>query len=51
MFLMRRRKQSIVDLRLEEERRTYGAGLRLFEPRPTDTVVMGGIFEVLEGKF
>jgi hypothetical protein len=49
MFLLRRRKQSMVDLRLEEERRNYSAGLRLFEPRPTDTVVMGGIFEVLEG--
>jgi len=51
MLMRRRRQQSSWDLRLEEEQRSFGTSLRVFEPRPKDNMVMGGIFEVLEGKW
>ncbi|RDI85766.1 hypothetical protein Vi05172_g4443 [Venturia inaequalis] len=48
-LLMRHHKPSIIDLRLQEEKRTCGPELRMLEPRPQNAMVMGGIFEVLEG--
>jgi len=36
------------DLRLEEEQRAFGQGLRVFEPRQKGEIVMANIFEVLE---
>jgi len=47
---MRHHKPSVTDLRLQEEQRTFGPELRMFEPRPQNMMVMGGIFEVLEGR-
>jgi hypothetical protein len=49
-LLMRRRK-SAWDSRVEEEQRSFGHGLRVFEPRPKSDMVMGSISEVLEGKW
>ncbi|KAF2401186.1 hypothetical protein EJ06DRAFT_555799 [Trichodelitschia bisporula] len=62
-LIMRHRKPSTVDLRLEEERRCFQAELGVLEPRPVAAglgmgmgmgygapCVMGGIFEVLEGR-
>jgi len=47
---MRHHKPSVTDLRLQEEKRTCGSELGLLEPRPQSLMVMGGIFEVLEGR-
>jgi len=47
---MRHHKPSVTDLRLQEEKRTFGSELRMLEPRPVNSMVMGGIFEVLEGR-
>jgi len=50
-WLVRRRpRASVWEKRVEEEQRSFGAGMRLFEPRPKGQIVMGGIFEVLEGR-
>ncbi|TID21769.1 hypothetical protein E2P81_ATG05037 [Venturia nashicola] len=48
-LLVRHHKPSVTDLRLQEEKRTFGPELRMLEPRPQNGMVMGGIFEVLEG--
>ncbi|KAJ9668566.1 hypothetical protein H2201_001208 [Coniosporium apollinis] len=51
-ILQLRRKQSTRDLELEEEKRSFGSELALFEPRPVGGEAgVGGIFEVLEGGF
>jgi len=50
LLMQRRRRASEWDARLEEEQRTFAKGIRVFEPRPREEVVLGGIFEVLEGK-
>jgi len=47
---MGRRKQSVVDLRFEEEQQQFGARMAVFEPRPQEPMAMGGIFEILEGR-
>lgn len=50
-WLVRRQpRASVWEKRVEEEQRSFGAGMRLFEPRPKGQIVMGGIFEVLEGR-
>ncbi|KAF2430503.1 hypothetical protein EJ08DRAFT_235717 [Tothia fuscella] len=49
-LLMRHHKPSITDLRLQEEKITFRSELSLLEPRPQSMMVMGGIFEVLEGR-
>ncbi|QDS74637.1 hypothetical protein FKW77_009191 [Venturia effusa] len=48
-LLMRHHKPSVTDLRLQEEQRSFGPELKMLEPRPQNAMVMGGIFEVLEG--
>jgi UDP-2,3-diacylglucosamine pyrophosphatase LpxH len=47
---MRHHKPSVTDLHLQEEQRSHGQELNLLEPRPQSMFVMGGIFDVLEGK-
>ncbi|EON61426.1 hypothetical protein W97_00641 [Coniosporium apollinis CBS 100218] len=50
-ILQLRRKQSARDLELEEEKRSFGSELALFEPRPVGGEAgVGGIFEVLDGR-
>jgi hypothetical protein len=49
-LVRRQRRASVWEKRVEEEQRSFGAGMRLFEPRPKGQIVMGGIFEVLEGR-
>jgi hypothetical protein len=49
-LVRRQRRASVWEKRVEEEQRTFGAGMRLFEPRPKGQIVIGGIFEVLEGR-
>ncbi|KAF2842437.1 hypothetical protein M501DRAFT_1013780 [Patellaria atrata CBS 101060] len=47
-----RRKPSMLDLEMQEERRSFAQELNMFEPRPDvhfDGAV-GGIFEVLDGR-
>lgn len=51
-LLMVRRKPSVLDLEMEEERHLFGHELEMLEPRPSLTGhVEVGIFEVLDGKF
>lgn len=45
-----RRQPSLIDVEMEEERRAFPAELEMLEPRP-EGVVVGGIFEVLSGRF
>lgn len=45
-----RRQPSLIDVEMEEERRAFPAELEMLEPRPAG-VVVGGIFEVLNGRF
>jgi UDP-2,3-diacylglucosamine pyrophosphatase LpxH len=47
---MRHHKPSVTDLRLQEEKATFRSELSLLEPRPQSMMIMGGIFEVLEGR-
>lgn len=53
---MLRRKPSVADLEMEEERRSFSIELGLLEPRPVveglgaPGVVFGGIEDVLEGR-
>lgn len=52
--LLLRRKPSVLDVEIEEERRVFGTEMRVLEPRPMGLEMgMGGvgIFEVLDGKF
>jgi hypothetical protein len=51
LLVKRQPRPSVWERKVEEEQRTFGVGLRVFEPRPKGEVVMGGIFEVLEGKY
>jgi hypothetical protein len=51
MLMRRRRQQSSWDLRIEEEQKTFGTAIRVFEPRHKGEISMGGIFEVMEGKY
>jgi hypothetical protein len=46
--MRRRRMTTTWDLRLEEEQKDFGPGLRVFEPRQKGEIVMASIFEVLE---
>jgi hypothetical protein len=51
---MLRRKPSVLDVEIEEERRVFGNEMGVLEPRPMGLEMgMGGvgIFEVLDGKF
>jgi hypothetical protein len=51
-----RRKPSVLDLELEEERHLFGQEMDVLEPRPSlhgrcgSEVCVVGIFEVLDGK-
>jgi hypothetical protein len=47
---MRHHKPSVTDLQLQEERQSCGRELGMLEPRPQSMFVMGGIFDVLEGR-
>ena len=52
-LLMLRRKPSVLDIELEEERHLFGHELEMLEPRPSLGGLGGvevGIFEVLEGR-
>lgn len=44
------RKQSLAVIEMEEERRSHASEIGIMEPRPDAVFVVGGIFEVLEGK-
>ncbi|KAL2354009.1 hypothetical protein BJ546DRAFT_90812 [Cryomyces antarcticus] len=48
--LFLRRNPSMVQMEMEEERRSFGDELQLLEPRPNVPAVTGGIFEVLDGR-
>jgi len=49
---MLRRKPSVLDIEMEEERHLFSSELEMLEPRPSLTGhVEVGIFEVLDGKF
>ncbi|KIW06865.1 uncharacterized protein PV09_02541 [Verruconis gallopava] len=49
-LLMKHHKPSVTDLQLQEELRSHPQELNLLEPRPQNMFVMGGIFDVIEGK-
>ncbi|KAJ4296779.1 hypothetical protein N0V90_006827 [Kalmusia sp. IMI 367209] len=50
-LLMLRRKPSVLDLEMEEEKHLFSHELDLLEPRPSlEGKVEVGIFEVLEGR-
>jgi len=51
LLIRRQPRPNVWEKRVEEEQKTFGVGMKLFEPRPRGEFVMGGIFEVLEGKF
>jgi hypothetical protein len=49
---MVRRKPSVLDLEMEEERHLFSHELEMLEPRPSVSGhVEMGIFQVLDGKF
>lgn len=49
---MLRRKPSVLEIEMEEERHLFSPELEMLEPRPSLTGhVEVGIFEVLDGKF
>lgn len=48
---MLRRKPSVLDLEMEEEKHLFSHELEMLEPRPSIQQVEVGIFEVLDGKF
>jgi hypothetical protein len=50
---MLRRKPSMLDLEMEEEKHLFEHELEVLEPRPSlgDAGATMGIFEVLDGKF
>ncbi|KAF2266882.1 hypothetical protein CC78DRAFT_577808 [Lojkania enalia] len=51
-LLALRRKPSVLDIEMEEEKHLFGQELEMLEPRPSLTgQVEVGIFEVLDGKF
>lgn len=51
-ILMLRRKPSVLEIEMEEERHLFSPELEMLEPRPSLTGhVEVGIFEVLDGKF
>ena len=50
-MLMLRRKPSVLDLEMEEEKHLFSHELEMLEPRPSIQQVEVGIFEVLDGKF
>jgi hypothetical protein len=52
-LLMLRRKPSMMDLEMEEEKHLFEHELEVLEPRPSlgDAGATMGIFEVLDGKF
>jgi hypothetical protein len=47
---MKHHKPSVTDLQLQDEQRSHSQELGLLEPRPQNMFVMGGIFDVIEGK-
>ncbi|KAK3079541.1 hypothetical protein LTS18_004597 [Coniosporium uncinatum] len=53
-MLLLRRKPSLMEIEIEDERRTFGQEMAVLEPRPLPVVeyggAVGGIFEVLDGK-
>ncbi|KAF2255694.1 hypothetical protein BU26DRAFT_557200 [Trematosphaeria pertusa] len=54
-LLMLRRKPSVLDIEMEEEKHLFGHEVDMLEPRPSGCGLNGGvevgIFEVLEGRF
>lgn len=52
---MLRRKPSVLDIEMEEEKHLFGHEVDMLEPRPSGCGLNGGvevgIFEVLEGRF